>query len=500
MTAPTRRSILGTLAALPLVPASSAMAQLAAPPAGGIASMPGHANPRQAPFYAAGDGEADDTNAIQAAINAVRFKPRNKRSGPRSGGVFIPSGIYRITKTILIGDTLGLWFAGASTGGTLFLWDGPPGQPMFLLRDVRDAVLTDFQIKSTPRKPLHTAMKTENARGGYYAPSQNLFQNLLINGTDAPGLRYGFRVAQGTSGDANNDFHEFIRCKVKNYAKAAFTVEHSQSHTNRFYSCSFNGYRRGEAGVRTRHGSFSWFGGGGGGNTVADFDLGAANVTISIINGNIEDSTRLVRTGPPSGAPWPILIQGVRWTAKYLHRDGFMVDVGYPGPLILKNNLFGNTTLPRMPRVRIRSNVKGNSVISQGNVWQGLNAMETGPLHIAGHGAAALNVTVSNELFHDGKRRDTTLFRDGDTAPPIHVSRWFRTQNTAQTEISDFLSGWPSAEITVLVEDENTAFGFSKTGKLRGNMGKPYKAHMGDILKCLYDGKVWRCAITPAQP
>jgi len=31
-------------------------------------------------------------------------------------------------------------------------------------------------------------------------------------------------------------------------------------------------------------------------------------------------------------------------------------------------------------------------------------------------------------------------------------------------------------------------------------MGKPYKAHMGDILKCLYDGKVWRCAITPAQP
>jgi hypothetical protein len=94
-----------------------------------------------------------------------------------------------------------------------------------------------------------------------------------------------FRLAKGAGGDNNNDFHEFIRCQVRNYQGYGFSVEHSQFHTNRFYSCTFSGYGFGLAGIRTTHGSFSWFGSGG--NSIADFSLSSANVTIFIINGNL---------------------------------------------------------------------------------------------------------------------------------------------------------------------------------------------------------------------
>ena len=85
-----------------------------------------------------------------------------------------------------------------------------------------------------------------------------------------------------------------------------------------------------------------WFGGGGGNNSVADFDLGNANDAISIIGGNFEGSARLLLTGGPSSGAWPVLIQGVRWASDGLNPDGRVIDYGYRGPLNLYNNLLGS--------------------------------------------------------------------------------------------------------------------------------------------------------------
>ena len=204
-----------------------------------------------------GNGIEDDTKAVQGAIDAAMIKTRG-------GGVFIPASTYRISTALHIQNVLGLKISGVSIGATRLIWDGTPDVPMFLTRDVRDVVMSDFYIESTPAKPPFTVIQSENGLETFYAPSQNHFRRIIINGSDKGGLTNGFRLAKGAGGDNNNNFQEFIRCQVRNYQGYGFSVEHSQSHTNRFYSCSFFGYGFKLAGIRTTHGSFSWFDGGGG--------------------------------------------------------------------------------------------------------------------------------------------------------------------------------------------------------------------------------------------
>lgn len=65
-----------------------------------------------ADFGAAGDGKADDTKALQAAIDAI----------PAAGGiVFLPVGIYRTTAPIRLRPQLRLM------GATRRSWGSAPG-------------------------------------------------------------------------------------------------------------------------------------------------------------------------------------------------------------------------------------------------------------------------------------------------------------------------------------------------------------------------------------
>ena len=483
-----RREFVKALMAAPVAVASGAQlaeAQYSGPAATHPQPILGHTNPRQMPFTAMADGRADDTKAVQGAIDAAILNSRG-------GGVFVPAGTYKISKTLHIENVLGLKFTGVSVGATRFIWSGPPDVPMFLLQDARDVVMSDFRIESSPRKPLFTGIQTENGAKRIWVPSQNHFQRIVINGTKKGGLTNGFRIAEGAGGDNNNDFHEFLRCQVRNYHGYGYSVEHSQSHTNRFYSCTFSGYSFGLAGVRTTHGSFSWYGGGGGGNTVADFLLGSPNVLISVINGNFEDSARLLTTGGPTGARWPIHIQGVRYTAAKLADDGIMINVQNPGPLLLDNNLFGTNTLPRMPRVRLSSTQPGATFISQGNLWLGQDAYEKPPYIFRGRGARSLNAKIDGDSFAGKGRKDVTVFEDGDTKPTTHFSKWFQTRNTQDTTITHLRNGWAGARRTILINDNNTLFNF-KSGNLRGTSSELWRAKNGDTMDCLFDGKNWRC-------
>ncbi len=460
-----RRDLLKALVATPVAATGAsfaAKAQIPDPATSLLRSILGHTNPRQAPFRAFGNGIEDDTKAVQGAIDAAILKTRG-------GSVYVPAGTYKISNTLHIRNVLGLKFSGASVGGTRLIWDGPPDTPMFLMQDARDVVMADFYIESTLAKPLLTAIQSENGPETFYAPSQNHFQRLIINGKAKGGLTNGFRLSKGAGGDNNNDFHEFIRCQVRNYLGYGYSIEHSQSHTNRFHSCTFSGNSAGLAGVRTTHGSFSWFGGGGGGNMIADFSLGSANVTISIINGNFEDSRCLLVTGGPTGARWPILLQGIRFASDNVPDDGVIIDIQNPGPLILKNNLFGTDMKARMPRVRMNTTQRGAKFISHGNLWRGLDAYEASPYIFAGAGATSVQASIAGDAFVSGRsQKDLTRFADGDTVPSVHLAKLFRTQNTRRTVITNFRNGWPGQKMDILVDDNNTAFDF-RSETLLGN-------------------------------
>jgi hypothetical protein len=93
------------LAAAMLVAGAAALPAMAAPASvSAFQTMP--EDPRAVVVHAKGDGVADDTDAIQQAINSAS----NKEEG---GVVFLPSGRYRITKTILIPLAVRVYGVGA---------------------------------------------------------------------------------------------------------------------------------------------------------------------------------------------------------------------------------------------------------------------------------------------------------------------------------------------------------------------------------------------------
>jgi hypothetical protein len=77
------------------------------------------ADPRAVTVKGAGDGKADDTAAIQSAIAASRG-----RTG--EGIVFLPSGRYRLTRSILVPQGVRIFGVGA-TRPVLVLGDNTPG-------------------------------------------------------------------------------------------------------------------------------------------------------------------------------------------------------------------------------------------------------------------------------------------------------------------------------------------------------------------------------------
>ena len=74
------------------------------------------ANVKDAPYSAKGDGVADDTIAIQGAIDAC----------PSNQVVYLPAGTYRITNSMRIWKS-GMTIRGEGPGRTRLQYEGPPG-------------------------------------------------------------------------------------------------------------------------------------------------------------------------------------------------------------------------------------------------------------------------------------------------------------------------------------------------------------------------------------
>ncbi|WP_157406593.1 glycosyl hydrolase family 28-related protein [Janthinobacterium sp. CG3] len=84
-----------------------------------------------------GDGVADDTAALQRALNDMNLKIVNaygwKIEKPGSPAVlYFPAGTYRITKTLVSKNQFGYGLVGADPATTKIVWDGPLGGTMLI--------------------------------------------------------------------------------------------------------------------------------------------------------------------------------------------------------------------------------------------------------------------------------------------------------------------------------------------------------------------------------
>lgn len=147
-------------------------------------------DPRAVVAKAVGDGRADDTDAIQKAIDAARDKTGH-------GLVFLPSGRYRLTRTLLVPPGVRIFGAGA-TRPVFVLGANTPGFQTGVATMIAFTGGDQYQVGDIP-VPVPTvrpsSAKVRDANSGtFYSSMSNIDIEIGEGNPAAAGVR--FRMAQ----------------------------------------------------------------------------------------------------------------------------------------------------------------------------------------------------------------------------------------------------------------------------------------------------------------
>src|SRR3989304_6357577 len=145
-------------------------------------------------FGALGDGFADDTAAIQAALTATAAS---------HGFLYIPAGTYKITSTLTLTQAPNFTPRGASKGGTstTLKWSGPQGGTMLLLDGVRETEWSDMTLDGNLAavEPA-VIIEIDKVAVGTTQPRKNGFRRMLLRGGTVATVRIAHTSAVNKEG------------------------------------------------------------------------------------------------------------------------------------------------------------------------------------------------------------------------------------------------------------------------------------------------------------
>ena len=304
-------------------------------------------------FGAVGDGKADDTAAIQKALDAIKSANSPKRV------LYFPDGTYRITNTLQLtrashNEPNGIAIYGEDPEQTAIVWDGPAGGSMLQYNPwyaVMGRLTFDGQRKAKTAIDFYGSFSTCNE-----------LSDLLIK--DA---QFGIEV--GHMDSAGIAETSVLRCRFYRCAQAAVSVQNFNSldwyiwHgyfedcgigvTNRFGAGNFHVYEsvfRGstQADVMIKHcGYFTLYG-----NTSID----AKAFFVSIRAENWKDSET-----------WGANVTLQKNTI-YQPKDASYIRIANNGPTMLLDNVLPSVT-PGTPVVVNVPSTEQADVISVGNLF-----------------------------------------------------------------------------------------------------------------------------------
>jgi hypothetical protein len=172
------------------------------------AALPGMINVKAAPYLAKGNGTADDTRAIQAALDA--------NCGVIPKAIYFPAGTYRITDTLYLhhhsGGTCrksvgGGWIAGAGSASTILAMAANVKKGVFATDGLAYATVQGITFKTwawqsgDPQRPnVDLEMYS-----GYQATQQNNFHDTVFDGGFI-GLANGVKFPSGGQCSSNAVF------------------------------------------------------------------------------------------------------------------------------------------------------------------------------------------------------------------------------------------------------------------------------------------------------
>ncbi|MCY3022588.1 MAG: glycosyl hydrolase family 28-related protein [Planctomycetota bacterium] len=264
-------------------------------------------------YGAVGDGKADDTAALQKALDDLHQEKRVKSV------LYIPAGTYRLTSTIKMmrekhNEGLGAGIYGEDPEKTILLWDGP-----------KDGVMFQYNpwYARLGRLTFDGAGKAKTAiQHGPEFVTANEISDLIVRDV-AFGIEAGMKagIAETT----------VIRCRFQRCSKAAASIQNWNSLDWFFWQCHFEDCNLGVTNQFSA-GNFHVYDSVFRNSTTADISIGNTMYFSFRRNYSAGSKAFFVAGGIGAGCPTTIEANTI------IDAKGTAIQVGNLGPVMLLDN------------------------------------------------------------------------------------------------------------------------------------------------------------------
>jgi hypothetical protein len=287
-------------------------------------------NVRSSAYGAVGDGSADDTVAIQAALNLV--------ASAGAGTVFFPVGVFKITSTLTYVGTYAncLILQGDGSGrgptGSVLKWAGSSAGTLASFKGTNNSVFRDFCLDGNGLAKYSMVLDFDS--GTSVGSSGNAFYDMTFGGATGTGSA---NLVIGTSGSMTSETRLYNVTSIGYGTNATdYGIAELGSGNNKniyIFGGSVSNCKTGIKGSNS--GNISLHGITFGYNSVTDIE--GSSTEFGIIDCESEGSTKLLTSTGFGNNFGAARIEGVDWNG-VCGTDDIFID--YDGTLTLKGNKF----------------------------------------------------------------------------------------------------------------------------------------------------------------
>lgn len=322
-------------------------------------------NARQA--GAVGDGVADDTKALQRAIDDLGERGE-------ASVLYLPAGHYRITRTLMFEAKRGVSIIGEDPGKTSIVWGGETGGTMMLVNGAAYSQFTRITWNGGGKAGIGVAQWWNHRQNRQWASGIRYVDSVFTDlGTGIAGGRRDTPAYGQLDSEVTVLRSRFIRNSLAGIAVGSFNALDWWVWDSEFVDCARGVTNDANPVQPDGAGNFMVYRSVFKGSTVADVSIGNTG-WFSLHNNVSVGSQRFIQARDVGANTAAVIVQNNRVLDT---RDPASIRIDNMGPLILIDNQFRSRTGASGPVVQLNGSAAGREVVSVGNQYTVPNALRT---------------------------------------------------------------------------------------------------------------------------